>query len=658
MSAIGGFVLTKYTADSIKVLKGLDGVRKRPAMYVQGGTGLDGYHQLLTEIIDNAVDEALAGYADTITVTLNEDGSVSVDDNGRGIPVGIMKKEGRPAVEVIFTELHAGGKFDSSAYKVSGGLHGVGSSVVNALSTFLEAEVRTAGKRYRIRFDRGDVSFPVQEVGKVKRGDTGSTVTFQPDPKVFIEVRSFEYQRIRRRLRELAYLTGGVGFVLRDHRGGENRKEEFIEEGGVGAFAADLAGESKPIYESPVLLRSRTNVDVQGADEEIEVEVGLIHTSDYSQTVLTYANMITNRDGGTHLTGFKTAYTRVLNNYAKTKNLIKKGDPPPTGEDFLEGISCVISVKLGEPQFESQAKVKLLNPEAQTAVQSVVYEKFGEYLEENPRIAKTIIEKAANASKAREAARKARDLVRRANPLDSDELPGKLADCQAEDPTVSEIYIVEGDSAGGSAKQGRERRFQAILPLRGKILNVEKATIGKILQNTEIRAMVAAIGAGIEGTGDDNYFNIEDVRYHRIIIMTDADVDGSHIRILLMTFLYRYMRPLIDAGYLYIAQPPLYGVRFGRSKELEYVYDEVGLQRVLKESQGRRYEIQRFKGLGEMNPEQLWETTMNPETRVLLRVTIDDAFEASETFEMLMGSEVLPRREFIEDNAHLAELDL
>ena len=627
-------------------------------MYVQGGTGLDGYHQLLTEIIDNAVDEALAGYADTVTVTLNSDGSASVDDNGRGIPVEMMKKEGRPAIEVIFTELHAGGKFDSAAYKVSGGLHGVGSSVVKALSTFLEAEVRKSGKQYRIRFEHGEVTFPTQEVGKVKKEDTGSTVSFYPDPEVFRDVRSFEYQRIRRRLRELAYVTGGVRFVLVDLRNNDNRKEEFLEEGGVGAFAADIGGDSKTIYDDPVFLRSRADVQVQGANEEIEVEVGLIHTNDYSQTVLTYANMITNRDGGTHLTGFKTAYTRVLNNYAKSKNLVKKGEAAPTGEDFLEGISCVISVKLSEPQFESQAKVKLLNPEAQTAVQSVVYEKFGEYLEENPRVGKTIIEKAANAARAREAARKARDLVRRANPLDNDELPGKLADCQAEDPTVSEIYIVEGDSAGGSAKQGRERRFQAILPLRGKILNVEKANIGKILQNAEIRAMVAAIGAGIEGTGDDSYFNLEDVRYHRIIIMTDADVDGSHIRTLLMTFLYRYMRPLIDAGYLYIAQPPLYGVRFGRSKELVYVYDEVGLQKTLKEGKGRRYEIQRFKGLGEMNPEQLWETTMNPETRVLLRVTIDDAFEASETFEMLMGSEVLPRREFIEDNAHLAQLDL
>ena len=650
--------MTTYTAESIKVLKGLEGVRRRPAMYVQGGTGIDGYHQLLTEIVDNAVDEALAGFADMIAVSLADDGSVSVTDNGRGIPVEVMKKEGRPAIEVIFTELHAGGKFDSAAYKVSGGLHGVGSSVVNALSTFLEAEVRKGGKCYRIRFDRGEVTFPIQSVGTVSKSDTGSTVAFLPDPEIFKDVRSFEYQRIRRRLRELAYLTGGVRFRLQDRRGGESREEEFCEEGGVGAFAASVAGESKPLYATPILLRSRCTVEVQEKEEEIEVEVGLVHTGGYSQTLLTYANMITNRDGGTHLTGFKTAYTRVLNNYARTKNMVKKGDPAPTGEDFLEGVSCVISVKLSDPQFESQAKVKLLNPEAQTAVQSVVYEKLGEYLEENPRVAKVIIEKAANAAKAREAARKARDLVRRANPLDNDELPGKLADCQAEDPSVSEIYIVEGDSAGGSAKQGRERRFQAILPLRGKILNVERANIAKILKNTEIRAMVAAIGAGIEGTGDDTHFNLEDVRYHRVIIMTDADVDGSHIRTLLLTFFYRYMRPVIDAGYLFIAQPPLYRVRFSRSKEAAYVYDDVLLQGLLKRNRGRRYEIQRFKGLGEMNPEQLWETTMNPETRVLHRVTIADAFEVSETFEMLMGSEVLPRREFIEDNAHLAELDL
>ena len=639
-----------YSADSIKVLKGLEGVRKRPAMYVQGGTGVDGYHQLLTEIIDNAIDEALAGHADTVEVVLNADGSASVTDNGRGLPVGMMAKEGRPAIEVIFTELHAGGKFDSDAYKVSGGLHGVGSSVVNALSVFLEAEVKIDGKVYHVRFDRGDVSESVHQIGKTKKDDTGSKVSFLPDHEIFKDVTGFDYGRIRRRLRELAYLTAGVKIIIEDRRGQEVKREEFQENGGVAAFAEDLVAEGKRLYDNPLLI--------EGTSDEIEVEVGMLHSSTYGQTILTYANMITNRDGGTHLTGFKTAYTRVLNNYAKAKNLIKKGDPAPTGEDFLEGISCVISVKLGDPQFESQAKVKLLNPEAQSAVQSVVYEKLSEILEENPKLAKGIIEKAANAAKAREAARKARDLVRRANPIDNDELPGKLADCQSEDPSVSEIYIVEGNSAGGSAKGGRERRFQAILPLRGKVLNVEKAQIGKILKNAEIRAMIAAIGAGIDGTGDDAHFNLDAVRYHRIIIMADADVDGSHIRTLLLTFFYNYMRPLLDAGYIYLAQPPLYGVRFGRGKEVNYVYSDQDLQLLLRENRNRKADIQRFKGLGEMNPEELWDTTMNPETRILKKVTIEDMLDATETFDILMGSNVPPRRKFIEENAHLAQLDV
>jgi DNA gyrase subunit B len=627
-------------------------------MYVQGGTGVDGYHQLLTEIIDNSIDEALAGFADTVEVVLNADGSVSVTDNGRGIPVGIMEKEGRPAIEVIFTELHAGGKFDSDAYKVSGGLHGVGSAVVNALSSYLEAEITQNSKVYRVRFDQGEVTFPVQVIGKAEKGVSGSKITFQPDPEVFRDTSSFDYQRIKQRLKELAYLTGGVKIILEDHRSKEPRREVFMEKGGVGAFAKHLAKDDKLVYPEPLLMKGLAKVEIHGRVEEVDVEVGLIHTASYGHSILTYANMITNRDGGTHLTGFRSAYTRVLNNYARTWNLLKKGDAAPTGDDFLEGISCVISVKLGDPQFESQAKVKLLNAEAQSAVQTVVYEKFTEILEENPKVGKAIVEKAANAARAREAARKARDLVRRANPLESDELPGKLADCQSTDPSVSEIYIVEGDSAGGSAKQGRERRFQAILPLRGKILNVEKANIARILKNAEIRAMIAACGAGIERTGDEQHFHLDAVRYPRIIIMTDADVDGSHIRTLLLTFMYRYMRPLIEAGYVYIAQPPLYGVRFGRSREMEYVFDEADLQVLLKENANRRYEIQRFKGLGEMNPEQLWETTMNPETRVLKRVEIHDGFEASEVFEMLMGTEVPPRREFIEDNAHLAQLQL
>ncbi len=644
--------MSTYTAENIQVLEGLDAVRKRPAMYVQGGTGVDGFHQLLTEIIDNAIDECLAGYADTVEVILNKDGSATVIDNGRGIPVDIMKKEGKSALEIIFTVLHAGGKFDSSAYKVSGGLHGVGSSVVNALSSWLEVEVRREGKIHKIRFERGQVIEPVSVVGTYQGSDSSSRVTFKADTDIFKEVRGFDTNRMRRRLKELAYLTGGVKIVFQDHRHQEQVHEVFQEQGGVAAFAQSLASESKMLYDKPLRIF--------GASEEIEVDIGMIHTSGYGQTVLNYANMITNRDGGTPLTGFKSAYTRVLNNYAKANNMVKKGDPQPSGEDFLEGIYCVISVKLGDPQFESQAKVKLLNPEAQSATQSVVYEKLTEILEENPKVARTIIEKAAQAARAREAARKARDLVRRSSPLDNDELPGKLADCQSEDPAVSEIYIVEGDSAGGSAKQGRERRFQAILPLRGKILNVEKAQISKILKNAEIRAMVAAFGAGIEGTdsGENAHFNLEDVRYHRIIIMTDADHDGSHIRTLLLTFFFRYMRPLIDAGYLYIAQPPLYGVRFGREKTLTYVYDEDGLKTLLKDNRGRKYEVQRFKGLGEMNPEQLWETTMNPETRVLKRVTIEDFLGANEAFETLMGMDVPPRREFIEDNAHLAQLDL
>ncbi len=643
--------MSEYTADNIQVLEGLEAVRKRPAMYVQGGTGIEGYHQLLTEIIDNGIDECIAGFADTVEVYLNKDGSATVIDNGRGIPTGIMKKEGKTAVEVIFTVLHAGGKFDSDSYKVSGGLHGVGSSVVNALSEWLIVEVKRDGKIHRIRFDRGKVTEPLTVIGSYKGKETGTKVSFLPDKEIFSDIEGgFLSQRIRKRLKELAYLTGGVKIIFQDDRHIDVRKEVLHEEGGVSAFALDLAPEGKYLYDKPILIR--------GNSEGIEVDVGMMHAGTYGQTVLTYANMITNRDGGTHLTGFKTAYTRVLNNYARNNNLIKKGDPNPTGDDFLEGISCVISVKLGDPQFESQAKVKLLNKEAQTATQSVVYEKFGEVLEENPKIAKAIIEKAAHAAKAREAARKARELVRRANPFDNDDLPGKLADCQSEDASVSEIYIVEGDSAGGSAKMGRERRFQAILPLRGKILNVEKAQIGKILQNAEIRAMIAAFGAGVDGAGGDSQFNLENLRYHRIIIMTDADHDGSHIRTLILTFFYRFMRPLIDAGYLYIAQPPLYGVRFGRSKDLSYVFSEEDLEKLMSENKGKKSEIQRFKGLGEMNPEQLWETTMNPETRILLRVTIEDVLEANETFETLMGPEVPPRREFIEDHAHMANIDV
>ncbi|MBB6099279.1 DNA gyrase subunit B [Deinobacterium chartae] len=640
----------QYDASSIRVLKGLEGVRMRPAMYIQGGTGVDGYHQLLTEIIDNAIDEGLAGYASEVTVTLCRDNSVIVTDNGRGIPVDIMKGEGRPAIEVIFTELHAGGKFDSNAYKVSGGLHGVGSSVVNALSVFLDVTVNKNGKLHHIRFEGGHVTQPLEVIGDTPKGHPWSSkIHFLPDPNIFKDIENrYDYDRIRRRLRELAFLTG-LKIVLTDDREDTPKTETFYESGGIAAYARNLVtDDSKLLYDAPILIK--------GVAEDIDVEVAFIHSSAYQSSVLCYANMITNRDGGSHLTGFKTAYTRVLNNYAKSKGLIKTGNPMPSGDDLLEGIHCVISVKLSDPQFEAQTKVKLLNPEAQTAVQSIVYEKLSAFLEENPKIGRTIIEKAAEAARAREAARKARDLVRRANPLESDELPGKLADCSSTDPAESEIYIVEGDSAGGSAKQGRERRYQAILPLRGKILNVEKAQLGKILKNAEIRAMISAIGAGVEGTGDSQHFDLSNIRYHKIIIMTDADVDGSHIATLLLTFFFRYMRPLVEAGYLYIAQPPLYKFTVGRRET--YLYNEEELKRHVAEAGDRKFSIQRFKGLGEMNPEQLWETTMNPETRSLKLVTIDDLLAANEAFEDLMGAEVAPRRQFIEQNARYAKIDV
>jgi len=591
------------------------------------------------------VDEALAGYASEIQVTLHEDGSASVEDNGRGIPVDVMPGEGRPAVEVIYTELHAGGKFDSGAYKVSGGLHGVGASVVNALSEWTVVEVFRGGKHYRIKFSRGRVVEPLHEVGKVRGKKTGTRVHFKPDPEIFGE-QSFDYRRVRRRLREVSFLAGGLKITLTDERTG--KREVFQDKGGVASFAKALAEGEEPLYERPILL--------SGKSGEIEVDVGMLHTRGYNTEILAYANLIPTRDGGTHVSGFRSAYTRAINQYAKRAGLEKGKGPKPTSEDLLEGLYAVVSVKLPQPQFEGQTKGKLLNPEAGAAVQAVVYEQLLDYLEKNPKVGRLIYEKAQRAAQAREAARKARELVRRQNPLESDDLPGKLADCQTEDPNEAELFIVEGDSAGGSAKQGRDRRFQAILPLRGKILNVEKANLEKALKNNEIRAMVAAIGAGIQGTGNDAHFDLDAVRYKKIILMTDADVDGSHIRTLLLTFFYRYMRPLIEAGYLYIAKPPLYRLRVG--KKVEYVYDDAELEKRLKELEGKNVEIQRFKGLGEMNPDQLWETTMNPETRILKKVTIEDALEASEIFEELMGSDVAPRRRFIEEYAKFAELDV
>ncbi len=650
---------SEYTAADIQVLEGMDAVRKRPGMYVQGGTGIDGYHQLLTEIIDNGIDEGLAGFATAVTVVLHADGSTTVTDNGRGVPVDIMKSKGRPAIEVIYSELHAGGKFGGGAYKVSGGLHGVGSTVVNALSTFLDVTVNKGGKLHHVRFEKGVLVQPLQVLGSTPADvDWATKVSFQPDPTVFKEFdNQFDYTRIRNRLRELAYLTG-LKITIRDERtelhAGAVKEEIFHEKGGIANFARALVtDDSKLLYDQPILM--------VGQHSGVNVKVAFIHANTYaSDNILTYANMIRTRDGGTPLTGFKTAYTRILNKYARDKNLIKNGNPVPSGDDLLEGIYCVVSVEVEDPQFESQAKVKLLNSEAQTAVNAVVGEKFAEFLEENPKVGKTIVEKAAEAARAREAARKARDIVRRSNPLENDELPGKLADCSSQDPSESELFIVEGISAGGSAKGGRERRFQAILPLRGKILNVEKAELNKILKNAEIRALIGAIGAGVEGTGDRMHFDLSNLRYHKIIIMTDADMDGGHIATLLLTFFYRYMRPVVEAGYLYIAQPPLYRIMVGREKKGTYLYTNEELKehvaRATKE--GKKYEIQRFKGLGEMNADQLWDTTMNPETRALKRVQIEDLIVANEVFEDLMGSEVAPRKTFIQENARFAEISV
>ncbi|MDR6219507.1 DNA gyrase subunit B [Deinococcus soli (ex Cha et al. 2016)] len=649
----------EYTAADISVLEGMDAVRKRPGMYVQGGTGIDGYHQLLTEIIDNGIDEGLANFATEIHVILHADGAATVTDNGRGIPIDIMQSKGRPAIEVIFSELHAGGKFGQGAYKVSGGLHGVGSTVVNALSLYLDVTVNKHGHLHNVRFEKGILVKPLRDEGPTPKDVTWATsVSFHPDPSIFKEFdNQFNYDRIRNRLRELAYLTG-LKIVIRDERvdlhAGQIKEETFHEKGGIANFARALVtDDTKLLYDQPIVMT--------GQHSGVNVKVAFIHANTYaSDNILTYANMIRTRDGGTPLTGFKTAYTRILNKYAASKNLIKNGNPTPSGDDLLEGIYCVVSVEVEDPQFESQAKVKLLNSEAQTAVNAVVGEKFAEFLEENPKVGKTIVEKAAEAARAREAARKARDIVRRSNPLENDDLPGKLADCSSQDPAESELFIVEGISAGGSAKGGRERRFQAILPLRGKILNVEKAELNKILKNAEIRALIGAIGAGVEGTGDRMHFDLSNLRYHKIIIMTDADMDGGHIATLLLTFFYRYMRPVVEAGYLYIAQPPLYRIMIGREKKGTYLYTNEDLKEHVARAnkEGKKYDIQRFKGLGEMNADQLWDTTMNPETRALKRVGIEDLIVANEVFENLMGSDVAPRKTFIQENARFAEISV
>lgn len=641
-----------YTATNINVLKGLEAVRKRPAMYI-GDVGLRGLHHLVNEIVDNSIDEALGGYNDFVSVKINPDGSVTVEDRGRGIPVDMHPVEKKSALEVVMTVLHAGGKFDKDSYKVSGGLHGVGVSVVNALSEWMKVVVYREGKIYTQEYLRGIPKFEVKEIGVAEEGQTGTSVQFMPDSEIF-KTTKFSFETLSERMRELAYLNKGVRIDISDEI--ENEFASFHFKGGIREFVEYL-DETRTVLHKPVYI--------EGEKENVPVEVAFEYTDAYSDNIHTYVNNINTIEGGTHLVGFKAALTRTLNAYAYKNKLIKENSKITlSGDDFREGLTAVISVKVMEPQFEGQTKTKLGNSEVKSTVETLVNEKLAEYLEENPSIGKKIIEKCMRAAEAREAARKARDLVRRKNVLDSVSLPGKLADCSINDPEHCEIYIVEGDSAGGSAKQGRDRRFQAILPIKGKILNVEKAKINKILDNNEIKAMVAAIGAGLATD-----FDPEKVRYGKIIIMTDADVDGSHIRTLLLTFIYRYMKELVTMGKVYIAQPPLYKIKKGKAEH--YAFDdaerETILKRMRKDSNGevedgsdlpKGVTISRYKGLGEMNPDQLWETTMNPETRTVLRVDMDSALATDKIFETLMGDAVEPRREFIEKHAKYAKLDV
>lgn len=627
-----------YGAQNIQVLEGLEAVRLRPGMYI-GSTSIRGLHHLVYEVVDNSVDEALAGYATHIEVTINEDNSVTVVDDGRGIPCG-MHETGVPAVELVLTKLHAGGKFGGGGYKVSGGLHGVGISVVNALSEWTVVQVRQDGKLHEITFERGLMTSPLQVIGQAK--DTGTTVTFKPDPEIF-ETTVFDFDTLKIRLQELAFLNKGLRITLTDARN-DNRQESFMYEGGLNSFVKFL-NENKDVINDTV-------IDVESTRDDVVVDVALQYNDGYSENLLSFVNNINTVDGGTHLSGFRSALTRTLNDYARKTGLLKDNENNLSGEDVREGLTAVISVKVLNPQFEGQTKTKLGNSEVKGITDTVVSEGLRVYLEEHPAEAKRIIEKATTANRAREAARKARELTRRKNALEISSLPGKLADCSEKDPAMTEIYLVEGDSAGGSAKQGRDRRYQAILPLRGKILNVEKARLDKILANAEIRSMITAFGTGI---GEE--FNLDKSRYHKIIIMTDADVDGAHIRTLLLTFFYRYMKPLIEDGRVYIAQPPLYQIKKGKSHW--YVYSDAEMAAKLDEIGRDNITIQRYKGLGEMNPEQLWETTMNPENRTILQVSLEDSIEADKIFSVLMGDKVEPRRKFIEDNAKMVRnLDL
>ena len=634
-----------YDADSIAVLEGLEAVRMRPGMYI-GSVSTKGLNHLVYEIVDNAVDEALAGFCDTILVTINKDNSVTVVDNGRGIPVGINKKAGLPAVEVVFTVLHAGGKFGGGGYKVSGGLHGVGASVVNALSNWLEVEICKEGKVYKQRYERGKVVQKLEVIGECELEKSGTKVTFSPDGSIFEET-VFDYNVIKQRFREMAFLTKGLKIILRDEREEEAVERTFHYEGGIKEFVEYLNKSKTPLYEDIIYC--------EGTENDVVVEVAMQHNDSYSDNTYGFVNNITTPEGGTHVVGFRNALTKTFNDYARKNKLLRDSEPNLSGEDIREGLTAIISVKIADPQFEGQTKQKLGNSEARGAVDHIVSRQLEIYLEQNPQVAKMTIEKSVMAQRAREAARKARDQTRRKSALDGMALPGKLADCSDKDPKNCEIYIVEGDSAGGSAKTARDRATQAILPLRGKILNVENARLDKIYGNAEIKAMITAFGTGIH---DD--FDISKLRYHKIIIMTDADVDGAHISTLLLTFLYRFMPELIKQGYVYLAQPPLY--KLEKNKKVWYAYSDEELDKILSEvGRDQNNKIQRYKGLGEMDADQLWETTMDPEHRILLRVTMDEdtASELDLTFTTLMGDKVEPRREFIEENAkYVKNLDV
>ncbi len=639
-----------YSAEKITVLKGLEAVRKRPAMYI-GDVGKRGLHHLIYEVVDNSVDEALAGHCTNIVVIFNKDGSVSVEDNGRGIPVDTHKEENKPALEIVMTLLHAGGKFDKGTYKVSGGLHGVGVSVVNALSEWLYAEVHREGKKHRQEYRRGKTQTEVEVVGKTKK--IGTVITFKPDSEIF-KTTKFEYEIIADRLRELAYLNSNLSIEIHDKRQEEVLSETFKFEGGLSDFVKFLDQNNNPIH--------KKIIKVCKTDTEVPVDLAIRYANTYNENILSFVNNINTIEGGTHLSGFRSALTRAMNNHAARNNLIKNKKNEKislSGDDFREGLTAILSIKVPEPQFEGQTKTKLGNGDVKGTVDKIVYEGILDFLEQNPSIGKRIIEKALLAARSRSAARKARELIRRKSALGGSSLPGKLADCSNRDPSFCELYLVEGDSAGGSAKQGRDRRTQAILPLRGKVINSEKARIDKLLSNNEIQSIITALGTGFGGTGEEKEerttgdFNIDNLRYHKVIIMTDADVDGSHIRTLLLTFFYRKMKEIIDGGFLYLALPPLYRVHQGKKEH--YVYDdnerERTMERLKQGNKSQKIGVQRYKGLGEMNPEQLWETTMNPEKRTLLQITVEDAEQAVRTFQNLMGSDVEARRTFIETNA-------